>query len=88
MKTPIQCQCGHYRTLHWRYGQMEGCSHRDGGRQCCCRRYSALSGSLDDVTAELLACVASCERDWALMDRIDLSLRRAGFRPARSRLTR
>jgi hypothetical protein len=45
-----------------------------------------MSGSLEEVRKELLACVASCERDWALMDRIDLSLGLALWRAAPRRL--
>ena len=45
-----------------------------------------MSGSLEEVRQELLACVASCERDWALMDRIDLSLGLALWRAAPRRL--
>ncbi len=65
---------------------MEGCAQRESGRQCRCRGYIAMSGSLDEVRAELLACVASCERDWSLMDRIDISLGLATFRAAPRRL--
>jgi hypothetical protein len=88
MKVLVRCECGHHKTLHWRYGQMEGCAHRESGRQCRCRGYSATSGSLDEVRAELLACVASCEGDWSLMDRIDISLGLAGFRAAPRRIAR
>jgi hypothetical protein len=65
---------------------MEGCGQRESGRQCRCRGYSAMSGSLEEVRKELLACVASCEKDWSLMDRIDLSLGLALWRAAPRRL--
>jgi hypothetical protein len=54
---------------------MEGCGHSDGGSgRCRCGGYHPGTQSLVDAWAELLECVASCERDWCLMDRIDLSL--------------
>jgi hypothetical protein len=56
---------------------MEGCGHHEAPYQRCrCPGYAAISHSLEDALAALLEHVADCERDWALMDRIDLSQRR------------
>jgi hypothetical protein len=55
---------------------MEGCSQQIGPRMTCqCRGYCSVSISLDDVLAELFDCVAACEQDWTLMDRIDRRMR-------------
>jgi hypothetical protein len=43
-------------------------------RQCACRGYLPISDQLQDGIDDLLNFVAECERDWALLDRIDLSL--------------
>ena len=54
---------------------MQGCANPMGRlRQCACRGYLPISGQLQDGLDELLNFVAECERDWALLDRIDLSL--------------
>lgn len=72
---PRQCVCGHHGAMHWEYGRMQGCSHPAGTRTGCeCGRYTPISESLAGVLAELMECVSQCEQDWALMDRIDLSL--------------
>jgi hypothetical protein len=58
---------------------MQGCSHPAGSRPGCeCGRYTPISQSLTAVLAELMEWVGECERDWALMDRIDLSLGQGG----------
>jgi hypothetical protein len=88
MNVAVRCECGHYRAVHWRYGLMEGCSQRESGHQCRCRGFSAMTGSLEAGKAELLACVARCEHDWALMDRIDLSLGLAVRRAAPRQVAR
>jgi hypothetical protein len=78
--------CGHDKALHWLYGRMEGCSpHAARTRRCRCGGYHPISRSLLHDLAELLDWVRSCERDWALMDRIDLALGESTRRDARSR---
>jgi hypothetical protein len=74
MNVPARCMCGHHKALHWGYGRMEGCGQSESGRRCGCGGYSAQSHPLNGVLVELSSCVATCERDWVLMDRIDLSL--------------
>jgi hypothetical protein len=70
-----RCGCGHARAVHWEYARMQGCSHPVGRlRQCACRGYLPISVQLQDGMDDLLNFVAECERDWALLDRIDLSL--------------
>jgi hypothetical protein len=70
-----RCGCGHARAVHWEYARMQGCSHPMGRlRQCTCRGYLPISAQLQDGIDDLLNFVAECERDWALLDRIDLSL--------------
>lgn len=72
---PARCGCGHHKALHWHYGRMEGCRHAEGGpARCRCAGYRPGTQSLVDALTELLECVKECERDWCLMDRIDLSL--------------
>lgn len=84
MNPPRRCVCGHDRVLHWRYGQMEGCSQHAGrAGRCRCGGYHPISQSLLDDLTELLDWVRSCERDWALMDRIDLALGESTRRDAR-----
>jgi hypothetical protein len=74
-QVPPRCECGHHKALHWEYSRMQGCSHYVARRKSCeCRGYCPSSTSLDDVLVELFHCVAACERDWALMDRIDLAM--------------
>jgi hypothetical protein len=85
LKLPPRCECGHHKALHWEYSRMEGCSHQVGRRITCqCRGYRPVSISLVDALAELFHCVAACERDWTLMDRIDLAVR-TSQRPLRMR---
>ena len=75
MNAPIRCVCGHQKADHWRYGQMEGCGwHEALFNRCRCPGYRPISQSLDKALTELLDCVAGCERDWDLMDRIDVAL--------------
>jgi hypothetical protein len=70
-----RCACGHARAVHWEYARMQGCSHPMGRlRQCACRGYIPISVQLQDGIDDLLNVVAECERDWSLLDRIDLSL--------------
>jgi hypothetical protein len=71
-----RCVCGHFGVEHFRYGGVEGCGHHHAlYEQCRCRGYCAISQSLRDELAALVDQVAECERDWLLMDSIDLSLR-------------
>ncbi len=65
---------------------MEGCSQNAArAGRCRCRDYHPISQSLLGDLAELLDCVRSCERDWALMDRIDLAVGESTRRDARPR---
>jgi hypothetical protein len=74
-RVPPRCQCGHQKAIHWEYGRMQGCSQCPDSRgRCRCRYYHPISTALEDVLVELFRCVAACERDWVLMDRIDLAL--------------
>jgi hypothetical protein len=76
---PRRCVCGHHSALHWQYGRMQGCSHPAGCESPCrCGGYAPAPGPVGRALGELLDCVEDCERDWALMDRIDLAL---GYRP-------
>jgi hypothetical protein len=65
---------------------MEGCSQHAGrAGRCRCRGYHPISQSLLDDLTELIDWVRSCERDWALMDRIDLAMGESTRRDARPR---
>ena len=68
---------------------MEGCRQSDGGSgRCRCAGYRQSSQSLVVALTELLECVEACERDWCLMDRIDLSLGMTGSRASGRSATR
>jgi hypothetical protein len=70
-----RCGCGHARAVHWKYARMQGCSHPMGPlRRCACPGCLPISVQLQDGLNDLLNFVVDCERDWALLDRIDLSL--------------
>src|ERR1700694_5131648 len=76
--------CGHARAVHWEYARMQGCSHPMGRlQQCTCRGYLPVSAQLQDGIDDLLNFVAECERDWALLDRVDVSVGRLGAAEAR-----
>jgi hypothetical protein len=53
-------------------------------RQCDCHAYREPSRAVADALNQLLECVTECERDWSLLDRIDLSLGTARRRPQRA----